>query len=183
MPSRYARASELAEDETPEGDEPDAAAATPPDSASDQAEEAEEAPAAPLADTPSVEADAAEEAPAVPLGDMSSAEADAAEEVPAVPLGDMSSADDDVFPVETLMEALRQAKVSELLISTVSTLASVAYGKLEAADLPEARLAIDAIGVLLPLLAGRLAEPILRDLEQALANLRLAYADAVSGGQ
>jgi hypothetical protein len=84
------------------------------------------------------------------------------------------------FPVENLMEALRQAKVSELLLSTVSTLASVAYGKLELPDLPEAKTAIDAIGALLPLLAGQLDEGILRDFEQALANLRLAYADAVS---
>ncbi len=52
------------------------------------------------------------------------------------------------------MEALRQAKVGELLLSTVSTLASVAYGKLESSDLAEAKAAIDAIGALLPLLAG-----------------------------
>jgi hypothetical protein len=87
---------------------------------------------------------------------------------------------EESFPVESLMEMLRQAKVSELLVSTVSTLASVAYGKLELPDLPEAKSAIDAIGALLPLLAGQLDEGILRDFEQALASLRLAYADAVS---
>ena len=46
------------------------------------------------------------------------------------------------------MDMLRQARVGELLLSTVSTLASVAYGKLEEGDLAEAKLAIDAIGAL-----------------------------------
>ncbi len=81
------------------------------------------------------------------------------------------------------MEALNKVKVSELLLSTVSTLASVAYGKLEGPDLPEAKAAIDAIGALLPLLAGQIDDGMLRDFQQALTNLRLAYADAVSSGQ
>jgi hypothetical protein len=82
-----------------------------------------------------------------------------------------------------LMDALRQAKVAELLLSTASTLASVAYGKLEVSDLDEAKAAIDAIGVILPLLSGQLDAGILRDFEQALANLRLAYADAIASRQ
>ena len=42
------------------------------------------------------------------------------------------------------------------------------------------RLAIDALGALVPLLEGeRRGEP-RRDLGQALANLQLAYADAVA---
>ena len=54
----------------------------------------------------------------------------------------------------TMLETIRQAKVAPLVLSTVSTLASVAYGKLEPKDLPEAKAAIDAIDALLPLLAG-----------------------------
>ena len=69
-------------------------------------------------------------------------------------------------------------RVSELILSSVSTLASVAYGKLEEGDLVESKLAIDAVGALLPLLAGKLEPGVLRDFEQALAQLRLAYADA-----
>ena len=46
-------------------------------------------------------------------------------------------------------------------------------------DLPEAKTAIDAIDALLPLLHGQVDEGILRDFEQALTNLKLAYADAV----
>lgn len=90
---------------------------------------------------------------------------------------------EEAFSVEAMMQALRQAKVAELLISTISTLASVAYGKLEVPDLPEAKVAIDAIGALSPLLAGQVDDGIHRDVEQALANLRLAYADAVSKAQ
>jgi hypothetical protein len=82
--------------------------------------------------------------------------------------------------LEEMMESIRQAKVGELILSTVSTLASVAYGKLEVGDLPETKIAIDAVSVLLPLLDGQVDGAILRDFEQALTNLKLAYADAVS---
>lgn len=82
--------------------------------------------------------------------------------------------------VEAMLGAIRQAKVSELILSTVSTLASVAYGKIEAKELDDARLAIDAVGALLPLLNGEVDDGIRRDFEQALTNLRLAYADAVA---
>ena len=87
---------------------------------------------------------------------------------------------DMMASLEEMMESIRQAKVGQLLLSTVSTLASVAYGKLEAKELGEARLAIDAVGALLPLLNDEVDPGIRRDFEQALANLRLAYADAVS---
>lgn len=89
----------------------------------------------------------------------------------------------DEVSFEGIMDALRQAKVAELLLSTASTLASVAYGKLEAGDLSEAKAAIDAIGAILPQLAGQIDAGILRDFEQALANLRLAYVNAVAAGQ
>ena len=55
--------------------------------------------------------------------------------------------------VEDMLETIRQAKVSPLVLSTVSTFASVAYGKLEAKDYPEAKAAIDVIDALLPLLS------------------------------
>ena len=82
--------------------------------------------------------------------------------------------------VEDMLETIRQAKVAPLILSTVSTFASVAYGKLEANDLPEAKAAIDVIGALLPLLSSDVDEPIRRDFDQALTNLKLAYADAVT---
>ena len=92
-----------------------------------------------------------------------------------------TAADESGLPsLDDMMEAIRQASVAQLLLSTVSTLASVAYGKLEVRDLPETQRAIDAVGVLLPLLKGQVEDGILRDFEQALTNLKLAYADAVA---
>jgi ribosomal protein S12 methylthiotransferase accessory factor YcaO len=86
---------------------------------------------------------------------------------------------EDQETLDAMLEAIRAAKVAQLILSTVSTLASVAYGKLEMGDLPETKIAIDAIDVLLPLLQGQVDEGILKDFEQALTNLKLAYADAV----
>ncbi len=85
--------------------------------------------------------------------------------------------------LEEMLETIRQAKVAPLLLSTVSTFASVAYGKLEMGELTEAKRAIDAIDVLLPLLKGEVDEAILRDFERSLANLKLGYADAVASAE
>jgi hypothetical protein len=77
---------------------------------------------------------------------------------------------------EQLVEELRKAKVSDLLIHTSSMLASIAYGKLapDVRDLDQARLAIDALRALGPLFE----EQPRRDIEQVVANLQLAYACA-----
>jgi hypothetical protein len=77
---------------------------------------------------------------------------------------------------EQLVEELRKVKVADLLLHTSSMLASVAYGKLapETRDLDDARLAIDALRALAPLVAD--AER--GSIQQVLTNLQLAYADA-----
>jgi hypothetical protein len=80
--------------------------------------------------------------------------------------------------VDELIEAIRGIRVGQFLLSTVSTLASLAYGKLDSGDLDEARVAIDAFRTLIPLLEGQIESDAKRDLEQALANLHVAYADA-----
>ncbi len=81
---------------------------------------------------------------------------------------------------DELLEQVRGLKVGPYLFSTAATLASLAYAKLAAGELDELRLAIDALRALVPLLAGQLEEPALRGLEQVLANLQIAYADAVA---
>jgi hypothetical protein len=55
---------------------------------------------------------------------------------------------------QQLVEELRKAKVSDMLVHTSSMLASIAYGKLapDVRDLDQARLAIDALKALGPLL-------------------------------
>ncbi|MGZ8715991.1 MAG: hypothetical protein ACXWYO_02660 [Gaiellaceae bacterium] len=77
---------------------------------------------------------------------------------------------------EQLVEELRKAKVSDLLVHTSSMLASLAFGKLapDVRDLEQARLAIDALKALGPLLD----EGPRRDVQQVVANLQLAYASA-----
>jgi hypothetical protein len=77
---------------------------------------------------------------------------------------------------EELVEELRKAKVSDLLVHTCSLLASLAFGKLapDIKDLEQARLAIDALRALLPLLP----EDHRASVQQVVANLQLAYADA-----
>jgi hypothetical protein len=82
--------------------------------------------------------------------------------------------------IEDLAEALRQIEVGQFLLSTVSTLASLAFGKIEQGELTQAKTAVDAIGALLPILQGQVEEDLLRDFDRALANLRIAYADAAT---
>ena len=57
---------------------------------------------------------------------------------------------------EQLIEQIKQLRVADLILSTVTTLAQIAYAKLEESsrDLDQARLAIDSIQVLLPKLEG-----------------------------
>jgi hypothetical protein len=86
---------------------------------------------------------------------------------------------DELSP-EQLAEQIRQLKVADILLSTVSTLGQLTYVKLEAKQLDEARLAIDAVAALLPALEGHTEADTLRDHNQLLANLRLAYAGAAS---
>ena len=77
-------------------------------------------------------------------------------------------------------EAIRKVEVGEFLLSTVSTLASLAFAKIEQRELPQAKAAVDAIAAILPVLEGQVEQPLLRDFERALANLQVAYADAAS---
>jgi hypothetical protein len=79
--------------------------------------------------------------------------------------------------VEALQEQLAAFDVEQFIVSAASTIASLAYAKLERRDVPQARKAIDALAALVPLVEGELAP----DLARALANLQLAYAEAASG--
>ena len=82
---------------------------------------------------------------------------------------------------EELLEHIRQLKVSDLLLSMLPTVAQLGYAKLEAEgrDLEQAKLAIESLRALTPVLAGSVPEEVLHDFEQATANLQLAYAKAV----
>lgn len=84
--------------------------------------------------------------------------------------------------VEQLQAELGRLKVSDLLLQTVYTISSLGYHRLsgESKDLEQARLAIDALKALLPVLQGAVPDEAVRDFNQVLVNLQLAYASAVA---
>ncbi|HYY03393.1 MAG TPA: hypothetical protein VE736_05850 [Gaiellaceae bacterium] len=77
-------------------------------------------------------------------------------------------------------EQLRNLKVSDLLVQTLYTVSSLGYRKLsqEDRDLDQAKLSIEALRALLPVLEGTVSEDVIRDFRQVTANLQLAFADA-----
>lgn len=81
---------------------------------------------------------------------------------------------------EELLEAVRKMKVSDLLLSTLSTTAQLGYAKLEpgSRDLDQARLAIEAIKALMPVVEDAAADEVVSDFNRLLADLQLAYAKA-----
>jgi hypothetical protein len=84
---------------------------------------------------------------------------------------------------EEVRAALDRVGVADVLLQAVTATASLGFRRvsLEARDLPQARLAIEALRALEPVLReGGVEEVVVRDLEQARANLQLAYAAAVA---
>jgi hypothetical protein len=82
---------------------------------------------------------------------------------------------------EQLIDAVKQMKVSDLLLSTAATLAQLGFAKLDEStrDVEQARLAIEGMKALLDSLEGAVPEEVLRDFHQVVANLQLAYASAL----
>lgn len=95
----------------------------------------------------------------------------------------MADAERDLSP-EQIAEAIRGMKISDLLLSTVTTLAQLVGAKLEEGtrDLDQARVGIEAVSSLLDVIAGSFPEELLRDLHGMLAQLQLAYASAATPG-
>src|SRR5205085_9984702 len=82
--------------------------------------------------------------------------------------------------IAELQAELSRLKVSDLLLQTVYTISSLGYHRLsgENRDLEQARLAIEALKALLPVLQGAVPEEAVRDFNQVLVNMQLAYAAA-----
>jgi hypothetical protein len=98
-------------------------------------------------------------------------------------VADETQPEDAGLPTEEeLREALDRVSVSDVLLNALSATASLGFRRVssEARDLPQARLAIEALRALEPVLAENgVDEALVRDLEQARLNLQLAYAKAV----
>jgi len=76
---------------------------------------------------------------------------------------------------------LKRLKVSDLLVQTLYTVSSLGYRRLgaEDRDLEQARLAIEALRGLVPVLSGSVPDEVVRDFNQVTANMQLAYVAAV----
>jgi chromosome segregation ATPase len=85
--------------------------------------------------------------------------------------------------VRQLEAELQKLKVSDLLVQTLYTVSSLGYRRLsdEHRDLEQARLAIEALRALMPVLEDTVGEELIRDFKQVTANLQLAYAEASKG--
>jgi hypothetical protein len=82
---------------------------------------------------------------------------------------------------DELLAALDKVGVADVLVQALAASVSIGYRRVsaEARDLPQARLAIESLRALEPVLRENgVDEALVRDLEQARANLQLAYAAA-----
>jgi hypothetical protein len=97
-----------------------------------------------------------------------------AEEQPSQP------SEDEQELIDQLQAELGRLKVSDLLLQTVYTISSLGYHRLsgETKDLEQARLAIEALKALLPVLEDAAPDDAVRDFNQVLVNMQLAYASA-----
>jgi hypothetical protein len=78
---------------------------------------------------------------------------------------------------------LKKLTVTDLLVQTAVSISTLGFRKLgeEGRDLDQARLAIEALRALVPVLEQAVSSDGVRDLNQTVASLQLAYARAVSG--
>jgi hypothetical protein len=95
---------------------------------------------------------------------------------------DKPSAENEEELLKQVEEELKKLKVSDLLVQMLYTVSSLGYRKLssEDRDLEQAKLAIESLRALLPVLEGTVPEDVLRDFRQVTSNLQLAYADAAN---
>jgi hypothetical protein len=83
---------------------------------------------------------------------------------------------------DELLEALDKVAVQDVLVQSLMATISIGFRRVspEARDLPQVKVAIEALRALEPVLReAAVDEQLVRDLEQARANLQLAYAAAV----
>ena len=73
-----------------------------------------------------------------------------------------------------MADDLATISVEEFVVSAAAGLASLAYARLEAKDLAQAKQAIDALQSLLPHIGGELQG----ELQQALTGLQVAFVSA-----
>ena len=86
--------------------------------------------------------------------------------------------------LEEIVEQIRRLKVEDVLLSSAATIGQLGHAKLDPAapDLAQARVAIESLRALVPVLEGSVPAETLRELNQTVASLQLAYASAAGAG-
>jgi hypothetical protein len=84
--------------------------------------------------------------------------------------------------IQQLEAELKKLKVADVLVQTIFTVSSLGFAKLreDDRDLDQAKLAIESLRALVPSLEGAVPADVIRDFNQMVANLQLAYAKAVT---
>jgi hypothetical protein len=86
---------------------------------------------------------------------------------------------------QQLAEELRRLRIEDVLIQTLITISSIGYRRLGLTedtkgdrDLQQVKLAIDTMTALTPVLENVVPAELIRDFNQSVASLQLAYAQA-----
>ena len=84
-------------------------------------------------------------------------------------------------------EQLRKLRVEDVLIQSLITISSIGYQRLgttedtrDLRDLEQTRLAIETMRAVTPILGQFVPAELIRDFDQSVANLQLAYASAAA---
>jgi hypothetical protein len=90
---------------------------------------------------------------------------------------------------QQLAEELRRLRIEDVLIQTLITISSIGYRRLgltedtkDDRDLQQAKLAIDTMSAMTPVLEKVVPEELIREFQQSVASLQLAYAQAAGKG-
>ncbi len=93
--------------------------------------------------------------------------------------------EDEARLAEQLAEELAKLRVEDVLVGTLIQVSSIGYRRLgltdetkDERDLEQVRLAIDTMRALTPVLENVVPDELIRDFNQSVANLQLAYAKA-----
>jgi len=99
----------------------------------------------------------------------------------------MSESEDQERIARELADELRRLRIEDVLIQTLITVSSIGYRRLglteetrDDRDLQQAKIAIDAMAALTPVLESVVPEELIRDFNQSVANMQLAYAQAAA---
>lgn len=81
-----------------------------------------------------------------------------------------------------LAAEVQRLPIRDLLVQTIGTISSLAWGRISGSgrDLEQARLAIDALRALVPVVAPTVSEQAGRDLNAVVSSLQLAYVKALA---